>query len=370
MDSGRKIIHIDMDAFYASVEQRDNPELRGKPVVVGGDPEKRGVVSTASYEARAFGIHSAMPTSTAKRRCPHAIFVRTRMDVYVQVSREIMEILRSYAELVQPVSIDEAYLDVTENKKGIAYASQIAREIREEIRQRTELTASAGVGPNKFIAKIASDMDKPDGLTVIRPEDVEALLEDLPVRKVPGIGKVTNEKMEALGIHTVGGLRRKSEEELVAAFGKAGTWYYSLSRGQDDRAVGTSGVRKSISAERTFAEDVSELSTMRDALRTIARQLEGRMAKTGAKGKTITLKITYADFKKNTRSETQGAFVEDEKTLYETAARLLGERDALDSPVRLLGIGVSNLDNQPAPVETPSAQLTFPFFHLERYKSG
>jgi DNA polymerase-4 len=351
-----------MDAFYASVEQRDNPELRGKPVVVGGDPGKRGVVSTASYEARAFGIHSAMAASTAKRHCPYAIFVRPRMEAYVRVSREVMEILRSYTDLVEPVSIDEAYLDVTENKKGIEFASQIAREVREEIRTRTQLTASAGVGPNKFIAKIVSGMDKPDGLTVVRPEEVDELLKGLPVRKVPGIGKVTNQKMETLGIRTVGDLREKPEDELAAIFGKAGRWYYALSRGEDDREIKTSGVRKSISAERTFAEDVSDLNNMKDALRRIARDVENRMAKSGAKGRTITLKITYADFTKNTRSETQREFIADEKTLYETAARLLAHSGAIDSSVRLLGIGVSNLDNRPEPIQTPSAQMTFPFY--------
>lgn len=364
MSETRKIIHIDMDAFYAAIEQRDNPSHRGKPVIVGGDPEKRGVVATASYEARKFGIHSAMAASTAKRLCPNAIFLRPRMEVYRRVSREIMSILQVFTDLVEPVSIDEAFLDVTQNKSGIPFASQVARQIKDGIEEATSLTASAGVGPNKFIAKIASDMNKPDGLTVIPPEGVEVLLRGLPIRKVPGIGRVTEEKMKSMGINTVGDLRKVPKDELVTVFGKVGAWYYLLARGDDDREVQVERVRKSIGSESTFEKDLCDTADMITALRRIAGQVEKRMVKAQVRGRTVTLKVTYADFKKITRSKSFDHVIGNAELLYEAAAQLLEFAGFGDGRVRLLGITVSNLDNTPELKlkEVSAGQMTFPFF--------
>ena len=361
----RKIIHIDMDAFFAAVEQRDDPSLRDRPVIVGGSPDKRGVVSTASYEARKFGIHSAMPASTARRLCPQGVFIRPRMEAYREASRKIMSILYAYTDLVEPVSIDEAYLDVTENKAELDYASQVARAIKEEIKLATGLTASAGVGPSKFIAKIASDMDKPDGLTVILPEEVSSLLDKLPVRRVPGIGPATEERLAEMEIATVGDLQKWPENELVATFGKVGHWFYALARGQDDREVQVTRVRKSIGAETTFDIDLSCLEDMHVELNKLAAEVERRMSVNDIRGRTVTLKITYADFTKVTRSISFTVFHRDAETLHKTAVELLHQTDAARQPIRLLGISVSNLDNadeREDPGESNSRQLTFPFF--------
>ena len=361
----RKIIHIDMDAFFAAVEQRDDPSLRGKPVIVGGDPDKRGVVATASYEARAFGIHSAMPAATARRLCPTGVFLRPRMPTYREVSRQVMDVLHAYTDQLEPVSIDEAYLDVTQNKAGLSYASQVARAIKDDIIKETQLTASAGVGPNKFIAKVASDLNKPDGLTVIRPEDVPELLRELPVRKVPGIGPATGQRLADMGISVVGDLRKWPEDELVATFGKAGHWFYALARGQDDREVQVSHVRKSIGAETTFDVDLSDLEDMHAELKKLAGEVQRRMERNDVRGRTITLKMTHSDFTKVTRSATLDAFHGDAATLYETTVELLEQSEAPNRPVRLLGISVSNLDNideDSTPAETGPQQLTFPFF--------
>jgi len=357
VNDARKIIHIDMDAFYAAVEQRDHAEYRGKPIVVGGDPDGRGVVATASYEARPFGIHSAQPAAAANRLCPHAIFLRPRMAYYAAESRQIMGILREYTDLVEPLSLDES-----ENKKGEPYASRVARQIKAQIKEGTGLTASAGVGPNKFIAKIASDMDKPDGLKVITPEEVPAFLEGLPIRKVPGIGPATEKKMAAMGVETVGALKARSEAELVEVFGKAGRWYYRMARGDDPRPVAPVRQRKSIGAERTFPKDLNTRPELEAALVKIAELVEERMEKKGVRGKTITLKLTYSDFTRVTRSRSLDGYHADAKTLTAVGRELLEQTEAPHRSVRLVGLQVSNLDT---PVEGPHEdtfeQLTFSF---------
>lgn len=340
----RKIIHVDMDAFYAAVEQRDFPEYRGKPVVVGGSPKSRGVVATASYEARKYGIHSAMPTSLAYRKCPQALFVNARFDVYKEVSRQIREVFIEYTDLVEPLSLDEAYLDVTENKPEIESATLIARQIKQKIKERTQLTASAGVSHNKFLAKIASDMHKPDGLTLILPEKAEEFIETLPVGKIHGIGKATETKMHKMGIYTGGDLRKRTENELREQFGKVASYYYSIARGIDYREVKPSRVRKSVGAERTFAVDISEIEDIHFQLNRIAGMVQERLEKLPTKGKTITLKVRYANFESVSRSVTLPDSVCDSATLYQTSLELLKETEAGDRSVRLLGISVSNLD--------------------------
>lgn len=309
-----------------------------------------------------------MASARAKRLCPEAIFLPPRMAAYREASRQIMEILQAYSDLVEPVSIDEAYIDATTNKAGIAYASQVARAIKQDILTATQLTASAGVGPNKFIAKIASDMHKPDGLTVVPPEDIPSLLENLPVRKIPGIGPATEGRLSNMGIRTVGELRQWPEQRLVEAFGKTGRWFYALARGEDDREVEVTHVRKSIGAESTFDVDLSDVEDMRVELRQIALDVERRMEKSNVHGKTITLKITFADFLRITRSTTLDRFVCDADTLWRIALDLLAETDAAHTPVRLLGITVANLDNAPeepsVTTESGPRQLTFPFYSV------
>ncbi len=367
MSLERKIIHIDMDAFFASVEQRENPELLGKPVIVGGTPEGRGVVAAASYEARRFGVHSAMPSSQAVRLCPDAEFVRPRIPLYRKVSREVMDCLLEYTDQIEPLSLDEAYLDVTVNKKGIPTATETAAAIRADIYSRTSLTASAGVAPNKFLAKIASDMNKPDGLTVIKPGMVDEVLKHLPVRKVPGIGKVTESKMRGLGIYTTGDLRTFDELRLSNLFGKVGSWYYKLARGIDPRPVMTERTRKSISCEDTFHEDSIDLNWMREKLGVLAERLSRRLENINTSGRTITLKVTYGNFEKATRSRTFSQSVCDPATIEETAFSLLHATEAGERPIRLLGIGVSNLDiEEQAVVEQPQGplQLELPFVHI------
>ncbi len=356
----RKIIHIDMDAFYASVEQRDFPEYRDQPVIVGGSPEKRGVVATASYEARKYGVHSAMPTSTAKRLCPHGIFVPPRFEVYEDVSAQIMAVCREYTDLIEPVSLDEAYLDVTVNKPGIRFASTIARAIKRDIRAATGLTASAGVGPNMLIAKIASDMHKPDGLTVVPPEQVADLLRDLPVGKIPGIGHVTERRMAAMGIKTAGDLAQRPLDELVSTFGKVGLWYYSAARGQDDRQVEPDQVRKSIGAETTYPKDLNNLRDITDALEELANTVAERLEAENVSGRTVVLKITYANFEKITRRKSLDFYFRDAATILGAMDGLLAQTEAGRRPLRLLGITVANLDNIP-PGYPATRQLNFPF---------
>jgi len=339
----RKIIHVDMDAFFASVEQRDFPELRGKPVAVGGS-SKRGVVAAASYEARKFGVRSAMPSAVAARKCPGLIFVSSRFDVYREVSREIRGIFKRYSDLVEPLSLDEAYLDVTEPKvKGLS-ATAVAREIRAAILNETGLTASAGVSFNKFLAKVGSDHDKPDGLTVIRPRDAPAFIAHLPIEKFYGVGPVTARKMNRLGIRNGADLRRLAEDELVERFGKAGRYYFRISRCRDEREVRTSRTRKSVGAERTFEKNITDPAEMIERLESIADKVGSRMQDNGLVGQTVTIKIKTADFDQTTRQTTTESPIAQKEELIELAELLLMHAPSPpDKPVRLLGISVSNL---------------------------
>ncbi len=338
-----------MDAFYASVEQRDRPELRGKPVAVGG--RQRGVVMAASYEARKFGVRSAMPSATAARRCPDLVFVKPRMDVYRDVSLEIRAIFRTYSDLVEPLSLDEAYLDVTTPLKGPESATLVARMIKKEIREKAELTASAGVSFNKFLAKVASGYRKPDGLTVIRPEEATAFIAALPVEKFFGVGRKTAARMNKMGIHTGADLQSLDEVELVRMFGKAGRYYYRIVRGLDDRPVRTERRRKSVGAERTFFEDIASLDEMEGRLREVAARVAERMRRAGTAGRTVTLKIKYHDFVVTTRRRTIDLAINREEDLVDIGVELLQTPMPPGRPVRLLGLSVSNLEqdeDQPA----------------------
>ena len=305
----RKIIHVDMDAFYASVEQLDHPQLRGKPLAVGGS-EKRGVVAAASYEARKYGVKSAMNGVLAKQKCPHITFVRPRFNRYKEISAKIREIFFHYTDLVEPLSLDEAYLDVTHNKRGNPSASMVAQEIRDRIWEELKLRASAGISINKFLAKVASDINKPNGQKTIPPEDVIPFLENLDVNKFYGVGKVTAAKMHNLGIFTGRDLKVKSLEELTKLFGKSGKFYYDIVRGVHHSPVKPNRIRKSIAAERTFSENISSEVFMLDKLNTIAEELEQRMLRSQTKGKTITLKIKYSDFTQQTRSKTIATYIQ------------------------------------------------------------
>jgi len=339
----RKIIHTDMDAFYASIEQRDFPEYKGKPLAVGGST-KRGVVAAASYEARKYGIRSAMPTLTALHRYPELIIVRPRFDVYKQVSREIMQIFRSYTDLVEPLSLDEAFLDVTENKFNMPSATLIAMEIKQKIKETTNLTASAGVSVNKFLAKIASDMDKPDGLYVIKPEEAESFIEDLPIGKFFGVGKVTASRMEKLGIFNGGDLKEKSRAELMKLFGKNGRFFYDISRGIDNRPVNPERIRKSFGKERTFESDLSSLVEINDTIRNIADIVCRDLGKYDIRGKTITLKIKYDDFRQITRSRSFPDYVNDPELILKNSKEMMVEVFNEGDKIRLLGITLSNLE--------------------------
>ncbi|MCA8923593.1 MAG: DNA polymerase IV [Planctomycetes bacterium] len=350
----RKIVHVDMDAFYASVEQRDRPELRGKPVIVGGQPDSRGVVCTASYEARQFGVRSAMPTAQAYRLCPHGVFLRPDFPRYKEASRTIQAIFREVTELVEPLSLDEAYLDVSQNHLDEPSATRVAAHLRARIREQTALTASAGVAPNKFLAKVASDLDKPDGLTVIPPERVPELLAGLPVRKLPGIGRVGAERCARHGIERVADFLRHDLEQLVRWFGSSGPRYLELARGVDERPVRPGRERKSVSIEDTFAEDVVARAEAAAILDTLAERLAERLRLAEARGRTVVLKVKYADFQQVTRSRTLSAPTRAHTTLSETALALLDQTEVGGRPVRLLGIGVSNLDE---PSASASAQL-------------
>lgn len=354
----RKIIHIDMDAFYASVEQRDHPELRGKPVVVGGSPQSRGVVCAASYEARTFGIRSAMPCAKAYRLCPEAVFMRPRFDVYKAVSSEIRRIFFHHTDLVEPLSLDEAFLDVTDNKSGNPSATWLANQIRAEILKRTELTASAGVAPNKFLAKIASDINKPNGICVIPPSQVEAFIEQLPIGKFFGIGKATEKRMHQLEIFKGADLKRFEEADLIRHFGKSGVWYYRIARGQDNRPVKPHREAKSIGVEETFRHDINNLAQLEEELDLIAGELSRRLKKRKARGKTITLKLRYDDFSTITRATTQSQFINDAENLAQVAKSLLRNSEAGQRKVRLLGITVSNLANRDL---ASQRQLRLPF---------
>lgn len=342
----RKIIHIDMDAFYASVEQRDNPELRGKPVAVGGSRE-RGVVAAASYEARRFGVRSAMPSVTARRKCPELVFLKPRFDVYKEVSRQIRAIFADYTPLVEPLSLDEAYLDVTENLKGIGFATQIAREVRARIRQETALTASAGVSYNKFLAKIASDQRKPDGMFVITPEMGPGFVEGLPVAAFHGIGPATAAKMNRLGIGTGADLKSRSLAFLQDHFGKAGTYYYSISRSIDERPVRADRVRKSAGAENTFARDLWTLEAAQAELEPLIDKLWSYCEQSQVRGRTVTLKIKYQDFEQITRSRSFASFVESRADLARATFALLAALFPTRKGIRLLGVSLSSLNTEP-----------------------
>ena len=338
----RKIIHIDLDAFYTSVEQRDNPKFRDLPVVVGGRPESRGVVAAASYQARRFGIHSAMPMKTALRLCPQLVILPQRMEVYRNLSAQIHKIFLQYTHLVEPVALDECYLDVTHNLKGISTATQTAVTIKQQIQQQMQLTASAGVASNKFLAKIASDMDKPDGLTVIKPHQVDAFLQNLPVSKMWGVGPVTNNQLQQMQILTIGQLRQLSLAELSRRWGRLGVRFYQLARGQDDQSVDPSDDRKSVSRETTFAEDLFSLSRMEQELADLSAEVAEVLRREELKGKRVTLKVRYPDFKTQTRSQSYVSRWLEEDQIRKTSWELLQQTVALEKGVRLLGVGVSN----------------------------
>ncbi len=339
----RKIIHVDMDAFYASVEQLDNPELKGLPIAVGGGG-KRGVVSAASYEARRYGVRSAISGTLARKRCPELIFVKPRFDRYKEISKTIRTIFYDYTDLVEPLSLDEAYLDVTQNKKGISSASLLAEQIRTRILNETGLTASAGISINKFIAKVASDYNKPNGQKTVEPEEVLVFLENLDIKKFYGVGKVTAEKMYQLGIFEGRDLKQKSIEYLNKHFGKSGTYYYNVVRGIHLNEVKPNRIQKSVAAERTFFDNITSEVFMLEKLEHIAEELEKRLKKGKVSGKTVTLKLKYSDFTTQTRSKTLHYFIADKHLILDTAKELLFQEKPKNS-VRLLGISLSNLNN-------------------------
>lgn len=345
-----------MDAFYASVEQRDFPELRGKPVAVGGSKE-RGVVAASSYEARKFGVYSAMPSVIAIRKCPHIIFVPHRFDVYKKVSRQIRDIFYEYTDLVEPLSLDEAYLDVTENKKGIALATDIAKEIKKRIKTELNLTASTGISCNKFLAKIASDYDKPDGFYLIHPSRAESFVETLPIEKFFGIGKVTAAKMRMHGIANGADLKKQELPDLLRWFGKAGSYYYKIARGLDDRIVEPDRERKSISTEQTFDHDLSDKDEVRVYLKQIADELINRMDRNRIYGRTLTMKIKFSDFHQITRSRSLKKSIHKKAVLLKLMHDILLDLDFQGQSIRLLGLGISNLDRP----NNAGIQLTLDF---------
>lgn len=352
-----------MDAFYASVEQHDNPDLVGKPIAVGGSSQ-RGVVAAASYEARRFGVKSAMSSVIAKKQCPDLIFVHPRFDRYREISNRIKSIFFEYTDKVEPLSLDEAYLDVTENKKGNPSASLIAKEIRQKIFEKTGLTASAGISVNKFIAKVASDYNKPNGQKTVNPEEVLAFLEDLDIRKFYGVGKVTADKMYRLGIFTGKDLKEKPLEFLAEKFGKSGGYFYQVVRGIHHGEVKASRIRKSLGAERTFEENISSEIFMLERLQNISEEIEKRLKRSNVAGKTVTLKIKYRDFTQHTRSKTLSYYISSKELILETAKQLLYQENMKES-VRLLGITLSNLntdeEEKPTEKKVVAVQLRFDF---------
>lgn len=354
----RKIIHVDQDAFYASVEQRDDPSLRGRPVAVGGSRE-RGVVAAASYEARAFGVRSAMPSKTASRLCPELVFVPPRFDAYRAISQQIRAIFLDYTPLVEPLSLDEAYLDVTENLKGIPHATQIAREIRARILEETSLTASAGISYNKFLAKLASDHRKPNGQFVITPEQGPDFVAGLAVSKFHGIGPATAAKMEGLGLRTGLDLREQTLAFLMAHFGKSGAHFHAISRGVDERAVVPDRPRKSSGSETTFARDLADPDEIEAAVEALAVEVWDWCEKHGALGRTVTLKVKWADFQQITRSRSSTDPVASRATLVGTVIELARGLFPLPKKVRLLGVTVSNFDGDDD--RTGGDQMRFDF---------
>jgi DNA polymerase-4 len=359
----RKIIHIDMDAFYASVEQRDDPALRGKPVIVGGTIKERGVVAACSYEARKFGVRSAMSTAKAMQLCPGAILVHPNFNKYEEVSNQINEIFHEYTCLVEPASLDEAYLDVTENEKQIESATEIAKQIKQKIYEKTGLTASAGVSYNKFLAKVASGFKKPDGLTVVAPKNADAFISKLPIGSFHGVGKVTEKEMNKIGVRTGLDLNKKTMEELTEHFGKSGEWFYNLTRGIDDSPVEPNWERKSIGRETTLPEDITDMKKIREILEELCFEVEKLLKETDKKGKTITLKIKYFDFQQITRSITVDKPVQSGATIMGYIQDLLLKTDAGKKKIRLLGVSMHNFnETRPMPVKPPDkTQLDLPF---------
>jgi len=358
-DGLRKIIHVDMDAFFASVEQRDNPELRGKPVAVGGS-SGRGVVAAASYEARRFGVRSAMPSVTARRLCPDLIFCKSRFDVYREVSQQIRAIFRHHTDLVEPLSLDEAYLDVTEDKLGIGSATRIAELIRQEIRAKTRLTASAGVSYNKFLAKIASDQNKPDGLCVIRPGEGARFVAELPIRRFHGVGPKGAEKMARLGIETGGDLAARDIAWLRAHFGSFAEYLFRAARGIDLRPVRSSRIRKSVGGERTFSRDLSSGGELRETLEDIIDIVWTSIERAEARGRTVTLKLKYTDFQIFSRAKTVDVAIAEKAQFAVLARALLEEVLPLPMPIRLMGLTLSKLEQQGGKTQSarPDAQLS------------
>lgn len=354
----RKIIHVDMDAFYASVEQRDNPELRGKPIAVGG-AAARGVVAAASYEARTFGVHSAMPSVTAARKCPGLIFVKPRFEVYRAVSQQIRDIFAEYTPLIEPLSLDEAYLDVSENLKEMPIATEIALEIRAKIKVVTGLNASAGISYNKFLAKMASDLNKPNGQAVITPKNGPAFVEDLPVKKFHGVGPATAEKMHRLGIETGADLKAQSLQFLTQHFGKSGPYFYGIARGVDEREVQPDRVRKSVGAEDTFTQDINDLDMATSQLKPLAEKIWSYCETKGFSGKTVTVKIKYSDFTQATRSRSNALPFANGNDVLETAAGLLASVYPFKRSVRLLGVSLSSLTSDSADGDGKQQQLGF-----------
>ncbi|MBY3130810.1 DNA polymerase IV [Rhizobium laguerreae] len=353
----RKIVHVDMDAFYASVEQRDNPDLRGKPIAVGGSAA-RGVVAAASYEARKFGVHSAMPSVTAKRKCPDLIFVPPRFAVYKAVSQQIREIFAEYTPLIEPLSLDEAYLDVTQNLKGMTVATELALEIRAKIKQVTGLNASAGISYNKFLAKMASDLNKPNGQAVITPKNGPAFVEQLPVRKFHGVGPATTEKMHQFGIETGADLKEKTLEFLVEHFGKSGPYFYGIARGIDERQVKPDRVRKSVGAEDTFSQDLHAFEPAREGLQPLIEKVWAYCEANEIAAKTVTLKVKYADFSQITRSKTLPAPLPAIADFEEMVNLLLAPIFPPRKGIRLLGVALSSLEGR-APAAEPQMRLAF-----------
>lgn len=351
----RKIIHVDMDAFFASVEQRDHPELRGRPVAVGGSA-RRGVVAAASYEARKFGVRSAMPSVTAARRCPDLVFVKHRFDVYRAVSQQVRNIFSRYSDLIEPLSLDEAFLDVSDDKQGLGSAVRTAEAIRADIFEETQLTASAGVSYNKFLAKIASDQNKPNGMYVIRPEEGADFVAGLPVRRFFGVGPKTAERMAGLGIETGADLRACDRAFLVKHFGKYAKYLYYASRGVDERPVRSDRARKSVGRERTYGEDLTGEQAMREALAEVIASVWERIESNGVIGRTVTLKVKYADFRQITRSKSSEDYIGDRAAFTATAEALLDTVLPLEQGVRLLGVTLSSLADR-ASVKTPAPTI-------------
>ncbi|MEC5394909.1 DNA polymerase IV [Bergeyella sp. RCAD1439] len=356
----RKIIHIDMDAFFASVEQKDHPELKGKPVCVGGG--EYGVVAAASYEARKYGIRSAMPGKMALQKCPHLIVVKPRFQRYKEISNQIRAIFQEYTDLVEPLSLDEAYLDVTQNKKNSSSANQIAREIRKKIYETTGLTASAGISINKFLAKVASDYRKPNGQKTIHPNEIESFMDRLPIEKFYGIGKVTANKMHEQHIFTGKDLKARSYEELTSLFGKSGAYYYHVARGIHHSEVRPHRIAKSVGVEETFWENLMDEETVFDQLTAIAQELQNRLRRKEVQGRSLTLKIKYKNFETYTRSKTQNTYFSDADQILKIAKDLWSLRP-YDRPVRLLGLSLSHLNTQEK--KQVSVQLKLPFPDLE-----